>query len=455
MTTLFVRKILMQHTVNSLWLEILETLGETALDDIFLRQVTPRTLDNGAFIIAVPSYYTQDEIENRFLSDINKTLAALISPDCELEISVDATLAKVPEYEETTLGSEDIIPVTTGLNPNYVFDNFVVGQSNRICHATALAASDDPGGEYNPLFIYGGVGLGKTHLLHAIGNRVQNATPQRKVIYVTSETFMNEYIESIVKRFSAQGFRSKYRTTDLLLIDDIQFIQRKEGTQEEFFNTFNDLYLNSGQIVMTSDRSPSMLENLEERLSSRFEWGMVAEIDKPNYELRLAILQRKCNDQGFNNISDEVLSYIAEIVKANIRELEGTLVSLKARATILDEELTIDFARSVLKDTSTTTRDGSRRSGVTPETIQEIVTEHFQLNSDDLTSTKRTKVLIYPRQIAMYLCRELTQLSLTDIAEAFNRQNHRTITYACEQIEKLLEDDETKKVVKLLTDELS
>ena len=447
----------MRHTSDSLWIEILETLGETAVNDIYLRQVSPRYLDKESFKVAVPSDYTQDEIENRFLSDITKVLTDRISSDCALEISVDASLAKVPETEKDEHISEDITPEVTGLNPNYVFDNFCVGQSNRICHATAYAASQDLGGEYNPLFIYGGVGLGKTHLLHAIGNRVQDSSSNRKVLYVTSETFMNEYIDSIMNRTStsAQGFRTKYRTADLLLIDDIQFLQRKEGTQEEFFNTFNDLYLNSNQIVMTSDRSPTMLNNLEERLSSRFEWGMVAEIDKPNYELRLMILKRKCEDQGFDNIPDEVLHYVAEIVTANIRELEGTLVSLKARASLLDEELTIDLARSVLNDTSTPTRERARRKVVTAETIQKLVTDHFQLNNDDLTSAKRTKILVYPRQIAMYLCRELTQLSLVDIAEVFNRQNHRTISYACEQIEKLLEDDETQKVIQLLTDELT
>lgn len=445
----------MRHTSDSLWLEILETLGETAVNDIYLRQVSPRYLDKESFKVAVPSDYTQDEIENRFLSDINKVLADRMSAECAFEIAVDASLAKVPDIDKAESIPEGTVLEPTNLNPNYVFDNFYVGQSNRICHATAYAASQDLGGEYNPLFIYGGVGLGKTHLLHAIGNLVQEENPKRKVLYVTSETFMNEYIDSIMNRTSAQGFRTKYRTADLLLIDDIQFLQRKEGTQEEFFNTFNDLYLNSNQIVMTSDRSPSMLKNLEERLSSRFEWGMVAEIDKPNYELRLLILRRKCQDQGLDNISDEVLNYVAEIVTANIRELEGTLVSLKARASLMDEELTIDLARSVLRDTSTPTRDRTLGKAITPETIQELVAEHFQLKDNDLTSAKRTKFLVYPRQIAMYLCRELTQLSLIDIAEAFNRQNHRTITYACEQIEKLLEDDETKKVIQLLTDELT
>lgn len=454
MATSIGRNILMQHTPDSLWLTILEELGETALNDIYLRQATPHSLTEESFIIAVPSDYTQDEIEDRFLSGIKKVLGEQTRNGCKLQILVDKSLAKTPEPEKTVHSSEEDTPETANLNPNYIFGNFVVGQSNRICHATAFAASDNLGGEYNPLFIYGGVGLGKTHLLHAIGNRVQDITPKRKVLYVTSETFMNEFIESIMNRNSAQGFRTKYRTADLLLIDDIQFLARKEGTQEEFFNTFNELYMNSNQIVMTSDRSPSMLENLEERLSSRFEWGMVAEIDKPNYELRLSILRRKCQDQKFEEISDEVLSYIAEMVTANIRELEGILVRLTTQASILDERLDIDFARRVLNDTTPISR-GLRQKVITAEAIQKVVADHFQIDSDDLTSAKRTKVLVFPRQIAMYLCRELTQLSLLDIADAFNRQNHRTITYAYEQVEKLLEDKEIKKLVQLLTDELT
>ncbi len=444
----------MQHTPDSLWLSILEELDETARSDIYLRQVTPHSLTEESFIIAVPSDYTQDEIEDRFLSDIKKVLGNEINNGCRLKISVDTSLAKIPEFEQTVHSSEEDTPETSNLNPNYVFDNFMVGPSNRICHATAFGASDDLGGKYNPLFIYGGVGLGKTHLLHAIGNRVQDITPKRKIFYVTSETFMNEFIESIMNRNSAQGFRTKYRTADLLLIDDIQFLARKEGTQEEFFNTFNDLYMNSNQIVMTSDRSPSMLKNLEERLSSRFEWGMVAEIDKPNYELRLSILKRKCEDQDFEDISDEVLSYIAEMVTANIRELEGILIRLTTQASILGERLNIDFARRVLNDTTPLSRR-SEQKVITASTIQKVVAEHFQLNGDDLTSAKRTKSIAFPRQIAMYLCRELTQLSLIDIAEVFNRQNHTTVLRACTQIEKLFQDEEIANIIEHLIDELS
>ena len=444
----------MRHTADSLWLSILEALDETAQNDIYLRQVTPRSLSEKSFNIVVPSDYTQDEIEDRFLSDIKKVLGEQTRNGCKLKISVDTSLAKIPESQQVLHTAEGDVPEITNLNPNYVFENFMVGQSNRICHATAFAVSGNLGGEYNPLFIYGGVGLGKTHLLHAIGNKVHDSTPKRKVLYVTSETFMNEFIESIMQRNSAQGFRTKYRTADLLLIDDIQFLARKEGTQEEFFNTFNDLYMNSNQIVMTSDRSPSMLENLEERLSSRFEWGMVAEIAKPNYELRLSILRRKCLDQEFEDIPDDVLSYVAEMVTANIRELEGILIRLTTQATIYDEQLTIDFARSVLNDTSASFRRSSRKV-ITVDKIQEIVTDHFQLNDDDLTSAKRTKGIVFPRQIAMYLSRELTQLSLLDIAAAFHRQNHRTITYAHAQIEKLLDDEEVKKLIQLLTDEIT
>lgn len=446
----------MQHTADTLWLEILAELDESADSDIYLRQVTPRSLTDACLNLAVPSNYTQAEIENRFIRDINKVLANRISPDCMVRISVETSLVKTPEPD----GNGSVSPQNknntepTGLNPGYIFDSFRVGPSNRICHATALSVSENPGSDYNPLFIYGGVGLGKTHLLHAIGNRVHQKTPQEKVLYVTSETFMNEYIESIVNRGSAQGFRTKYRETALLLIDDIQFLQRKEGTQEEFFNTFNELHKNSNQIVISCDRSPHMLENLEERLSSRFEWGMVAEIDKPNFELRYAILKGKCQEQGLKDVDDEVLYYIAEIVTANIRQLEGTLLRLYTQASIYGVKLDIDFARKALNDTSSITRR-SQQKIITAKTIQKTVADHFQLKSNELTSARRTKVLVYPRQIAMYLCRELTQLSLLDIADAFNRQNHRTITYACEQIEKLLEDKETKKLIQNFMDELT
>ena len=454
----------MRQTPNEIWLEILEKLSDAARQDVYLHQVVPRSFTAEALNIAVPSAYTRARIEERFRADIQRALATLIGAQCVLILTVDEStshenedLSEIQSEEPTNPSNTSVNnspvssrPVQTGLNPNYRFDRFIVGASNRVCHATSLAVSENPGRDYNPLFIYGEVGLGKTHLLHAIGNRLSVNQPEKKVLYVTSETFMNEYVESIVNRTAAQGFRTKYRTTDMLLIDDIQFLQRKEGTQEEFFNTFNDLHMNSNQIVMTSDRPPGNLENLEERLRSRFEWGMVAEIDRPQYEMRIAILQQKCQDQGMV-LSNDVLSYIAEVVTTNIRELEGTLVRLVAQASILKENLSIDFARQILGDVGPSSPLRHRKSA-TAKGIQTVVADYYGIEATDLVSQKRTKELVQPRQVAMYLCRELTQMSYSHIAQAFNRENHTTVIHACKQIEKMIDesDDEQEAIVMLL-----
>ena len=455
----------MRQTPNEIWLEILEKLSDAARQDVYLHQAVPLSVTAEAMNIAVPSAYTRARIEERFRADIQRVLATLIGARCALILTVDESTSheggdlsetQSEELTSPSVPSVDDSPapprqVHTGLNPNYRFDRFIVGSSNRVCHATALAVSENPGRDYNPLFIYGEVGLGKTHLLHAIGNRLSVNQPEKKVLYVTSETFMNEYVESIVNRTSAQGFRTKYRTADMLLIDDIQFLQRKEGTQEEFFNTFNDLHMNSNQIVMTSDRPPGNLENLEERLRSRFEWGMVAEIDRPQYEMRIAILQQKCQDQGMTHLPNEVISYIAEMVTTNIRELEGTLVRLIAQASILKENLSVEFARQILGDVGSTSPLRQRRTA-TAKAIQTAVADYFGIEAADLVSQKRTKELVQPRQIAMYLCRELTQMSYSNIAQAFNRENHTTVIHACKQIEKIMDesDDEREAIIMLL-----
>ena len=455
----------MRQTPNEIWLEILEKLSDAARQDVYLHQVVPLSITAEALNIVVPSAYTRARIEERFRADIQRVLATLIGARCALILTVDESTSHESEdlnetqSEEltspsnTSVDNSPTIPrqVQTGLNPNYRFDRFIVGSSNRVCHATALAVSENPGRDYNPLFIYGEVGLGKTHLLHAIGNRLSVNQPEKKVLYVTSETFMNEYVESIVNRTSAQGFRTKYRTADMLLIDDIQFLQRKEGTQEEFFNTFNDLHMNSNQIVMTSDRPPGNLENLEERLRSRFEWGMVAEIDRPQYEMRIAILQQKCQDQGMAHLPNDVLSYIAEMVTTNIRELEGTLVRLVAQASILKENLSVEFARQILGDVGSTSPLRQRKTA-TAKGIQTVVADYFGIETADLVSQKRTKELVQPRQVAMYLCRELTQMSYSNIAQAFNRENHTTVIHACKQVEKIIDenDDEREAIIMLL-----
>ena len=461
----------MRHTPNEIWLEILEKLSDTARQDVYLHQAVPLSITAEALNIAVPSAYTRARIEERFRADIQRVLATLIGAQCALILTVDEPTSEDSEDFGETQNTENLnqspnsrqasdthasVPPRqdeTGLNPTYRFDRFIVGSSNMICHATAVAVSENPGHDYNPLFIYGGVGLGKTHLLHAIGNRLLANQPHKKVLYVTSETFMNEYIESIVNRGSAQGFRAKYRTADMLLIDDIQFLQAKEGTQEEFFNTFNALHMHQNQIVMTSDRTPDNLVNLEERLQSRFQSGMVAEISMPQYEIRIAILRQKCRDQGLENLSDDVLSYLAEVVTTNIRELEGTLTRLIAQATILKEDLTLEFARQVLSDFGTPAPIRHRKTA-TARAIQTAVADYFGIETEDLVSQKRTKELVQPRQIAMYMCRELTQLSYSNIAQAFNREDHTTVLHACRQIEKIIEENgEDKQVIILLLDQ--
>ncbi len=465
----------MRHSPNEIWSEILEELKDTAQQDVYLHQAVPLSVTAETLKIAVPSAYTRTRIEERFRADIQRVLATLIGAQCALTLIIDESVSRGTrggsdpyeidsgDFPEQALGQNETSVVApppptlprnqTGLNLNYRFDTFVVDTPNRICHATALAVSENPGRDYNPLFIYGGVGLGKTHLLHAIGNRLSATQPDKKVLYVTSETFMNEYVESIVNRGSAQGFRTKYRTADMLLIDDIQFLQRKEGTQEEFFNTFNELHMNSNQIVMTSDRTPNNLENLEIRLRSRFQSGMVAEIGMPQYEMRIAILRQKCRDQGFDNVPDDVLSYVAEVVETNIRELEGTLVRVVTQATILRENLTLDFARQVLSDVVVPSPMRDRRVA-TSKGIQTVVSEYFGIEIADLVSMKRTKELVQPRQIAMYMCRELTQMSYSNIAQAFNRENHTTVIHACKQIESMMEkSDEERQTIVLLLDQ--
>ena len=317
-----------------------------------------------------------------------------------------------------------------------------------------MAVAENPGTVYNPLFFCGGVGLGKTHLLHAIGNQVHQNHPELKVLYVTSETFMNEYIDSIIVRTKSQDFRGKYRTADVLLIDDIQFLQRKDGTQEEFFHTFNELHQNSNQVVVTSDRSPKNLEAVEERLRSRFEWGMVAEISTPQFETRVAILRQKCEDHDFDSVPDSVLNAIADIGQTNIRELEGALLRLVTEASLFDEDLTDEFAYRVLGNPAgEPTRP--THAAVTAEDIQKTVASYYRVKVSDLKSAKRTKQFVVPRQIGMYLCRTLTGLSFLEIAAAFSRSDHTTVMHACDRVANgIKQDPELNSAINRLIEDL-
>ncbi|MCZ6677260.1 MAG: chromosomal replication initiator protein DnaA [Candidatus Poribacteria bacterium] len=440
----------MRYTPDRIWNEILKELRE----DVYLSQAKPMALTESELTISAPNQFTQEQIESRFLPDINGLLKKHISAGCQLKI-----IAAKPQTKRVTANSPPpstanvAPPPENSLNPQYTFERFVVGTGNRLSHAAARAVAENPGKIYNPLFIYGGVGLGKTHLLHGIGNRIQEIHSNSKVLYVTSETFMNEYIDSIITRTTALDFRSKYRTADVLLIDDIQFLQRKEGTQEEFFHTFNELHQNSNHIVMTSDRPPKNLETVEERLRSRFEWGMVADISPPQFETRVAILRQKCEDHDFENIPDNVLSYIAEVVQTNIRDLEGTLVRLIAEASIFHEELTVDFARKVLNNVIPPSR--TYRQAVTAADIQKTVANYFRIKGSDLKSAKRTKVVVLPRQVAMYLCRQMTNLSLMEIATAFSRRDHTTVLHAIDRIEEgIRQDPELAQAINFLIEDI-
>ena len=455
----------MRHTPEKIWTEILSDLSDTARGDVYLRQAKPTDLTETKLTVTVPAALAKDQIETRFLTDIDSAIKkrigqngalniAVTEPNPQMPPSTSSAHSKTSDNTELPADSLESSPGGATLNPRYTFDRFVIGTNNRLSHAAAVAASENPGTVYNPLFFCGGVGLGKTHLLHAIGNRVHEIHPELKVLYVTSETFMNEYIDSIIVRTTSQDFRSKYRTADVLLIDDIQFLQRKDGTQEEFFHTFNELHQNSNQVVMTSDRPPKNLEAVEERLRSRFEWGMVAEISTPQFETRVAILRQKCEDHKFDTVPDSVLNAIADIVQTNIRELEGALLRLVTEANLFNEELTDEFAYRVLGN-HTGAPPTLGHKAITAEDILKAVASYHSVKVSDLKSAKRTKQLVIPRQIGMYLCRTLTGLSFTEIAVAFGRSDHTTVMHACDRItDAIKRDSELSQTVNFLVEDM-
>lgn len=330
------------------------------------------------------------------------------------------------------LPEEPLNVVSSILNPRYTFESFVVGNSNRFAHAASVAVAEGPSKAYNPLFLYGGVGLGKTHLMHAIGHYALEQNPHVSVVYVTSETFTNDLISAIGKK-SMVDFRNKYRNVDILLVDDIQFVAGKESTQEEFFHTFNALYEASRQIVISSDRPPKDIPTLEERLRSRFEWGLTADIQPPDLETRIAILRKKAIDDNLT-ISHEVLNYIATHVQSNIRELEGALVRVTAHCNLHNQPLNLDTVASALKDIL----KAPPHKPITLEGIMDVVAKHYNIKISDMTSRRRTKNITFPRQVAMYLVRNMTDRSLPEIGEAFGGRDHTTVIHAVEKIEREL-----------------
>lgn len=328
------------------------------------------------------------------------------------------------------------------LNSNYTFDNFVVGSNNNYAHAYALAVAESPGEMYNPLFIYGGVGLGKTHLMHSIGNFILEKNPNAKIKCVTSETFTNEAINAILSKEPSvkTDFREKYRNLDVFLIDDIQFIIGKERSQEEFFHTFNSLYEANKQIVISSDKPPKEMSTLESRLRTRFEMGLTVDISAPDYETRMAILMKKAEMEGYT-IDNEIFEYIAENIKSNIRELEGALTKIVAFARVSKTPINIDLAKEVLKDIISP----DENKEITPALIIKTVAEHFNISPDDMCSKKKSQDIVYPRQIAMYLIRKITETSLQSIGTALGRKDHTTVIHAVEKIEKEAATNETTR----------
>ena len=426
-------------------------LGELQLQltkgtfDTWVKNTHIVSYEDSTFLVGVQNAYAKDWLENRLLTTVKRTLVGIVGHSVEVKFIVrprinhriaqeQALIAKTPEqFCATTTSRGSPSPQNTGLNPRYTFDTFVVGNSNRLANAAARAVADNPGKSYNPLFVYGGVGLGKTHLLHSIGNGALAHTSS--VLYVSSETFTNELINSIRSQ-STEEFRIKYRDRiDVLLIDDIQFIGGKESTQEEFFHTFNTLYEAGKQIIMSSDRPPKAIITLEERLRSRFEWGLIADIQPPDLETRIAILRNKAELQPVQ-VPPQVIDFIAGKVQSNIRELEGSLNKVLALARLTNAEITVDMAASALVDLF------SRSDSISADAIIGAVCEHFQIEIPVLLSRQRSHAVALARQVSMFLLKEELHFSLPQIGHMLGGRDHTTILYGCEKIAEAIEEDD-------------
>ncbi|WP_406543306.1 chromosomal replication initiator protein DnaA [Clostridium ljungdahlii] len=408
----------------------------------WIKSITPVSIENDTFILSVPNDLTKGILTSKYKNLIANALKLitskkynikfLIASESEEALTLDNTNKR--HNKNSVLVNDEM---STMLNPKYTFDSFVIGNSNRFAHAASLAVAESPSKAYNPLFIYGGVGLGKTHLMHAIGHYILNNNSKSKVVYVSSEKFTNKLINSIKDDKNVE-FRNKYRNIDVLLIDDIQFIAGKERTQEEFFHTFNALYEANKQIILSSDRPPKEIPTLEDRLRSRFEWGLIADIQPPDFETRMAILKKKADVENLN-IPNEVMVYIATKIKSNIRELEGALIRIVAFSSLTNKEISIDLAVEALKDIISS----KQSKQVTIDLIQDVVANYYNLKVDDLKSARRTRNVAFPRQIAMYLCRKLTDMSLPKIGEEFGGRDHTTVIHAYEKISTNLKQDES------------
>jgi chromosomal replication initiator protein len=425
-----------EKTLNIMKGEITEVSFNT-----WIKSIIPISIEDSTIKLGVPNDFTRGILNSRYKDLIENALKLITSKKYNINFvisSEDSTmeepLQKIKSSQRSSNSTND--EMTSTLNPKYTFNSFVIGNSNRFAHAASLAVAESPAKAYNPLFIYGGVGLGKTHLMHAIGHYILENNPNSKVVYVSSEKFTNELINSIKDDKNVE-FRNKYRNIDVLLIDDIQFIAGKERTQEEFFHTFNDLHEADKQIILSSDRPPKEIPTLEDRLRSRFEWGLIADIQPPDFETRMAILKKKADVENLN-IPNDVLVYIATKIKSNIRELEGALIRIVAFSSLTNKEISVELASEALKDIISK----KQSKQVTVDLIQEVVANYYSLRIEDFKSARRTRNVAFPRQIAMYLARKITDMSLPKIGEEFGGRDHTTVIHAYEKISQQLKVDE-------------
>jgi chromosomal replication initiator protein len=431
-------------TAESLWSDVAARL-RGALNDTTYRtwfgEVDGLRLDEETFVVTAPNDFTREWIEGHFLDLIRAAVRDVGGPGLRVRLQIDerpvaAGGPAVPSNVRALPVEPPSRPDVVGINPKYTFDSFVIGSSNRFAHAAALAVAESPAQAYNPLFIYGHTGLGKTHLLHAIANFVTDHGGGLTCRYVTSETFMNDFINSLRDK-RIEGFKQRYRTYDVLLIDDVQFFEHKERIQEEFFHTFNSLYEAGRQIVMSSDRPPREISTLEDRLRSRFEWGLITDIQPPDLETRIAILRKKVWNDHIEVRDSELLTFIASRVSTNIRELEGALTRVVAFSSLTGRPLSVELAQDVLKDVF----PQGEGTQISIDRIQELICERFGVTHEELTGDRRSQNIVYPRQVAMYLSRELTDSSLPKIGREFGGRDHTTVIHATSKIARLIRED--------------
>lgn len=420
--------------------EVTQIAYETWFSPMVITEITDTKI-----VLKASSPYAKEMLETRYADLVLNTFKFITNRDWTISVFAMEDGKNVESGGVITSNNKDIqdTEIETSnrtLNPKYTFETFVVGNNNRFAHAAAIAVGDKPGESYNPLFLYGGVGLGKTHLMQAIGNRILQNNRAAKILYVTSEKFTNQLINAI-KDNKNEVFRNKYRTIDVLLIDDIQFIAGKERVQEEFFHTFNALYEDKKQIIISSDKPPREIQFLEDRLKSRFEWGLLADISCPDYETRLAILRKKAQEEKIL-VDDNILANIANKIDSNIRELEGVFNKIIATASLTHTPITIELAENTINEFK-----AASEKVLSADFVKETVAKYFNINKDDLSSNKRSNEIAFPRQIAMYLCREVANMSYPKIGDDFGNRDHSTVMHACKKIEKEVKDKNNTKLI--------